>query len=149
VLVIVAAAAALLLTWGWLHRFDDPGAVPPIADWQRPADVLSAAPSSADRATDGAQGEPASFLPDDLTLILGIGSELNATLVAAGISTYAELARREPAELAPFAAAVGLDMILPRSWPEQATLAAEGRWAELYALQRRLREIGRRRQGSS
>ena len=133
-----------------LHRFDDPGAVPLAAAWQRSADTPGTATPWTGRPTDDAKGEQASLVADDdLTLILGIGRELNATLLAAGISTYAELARRDLAELSAFTAAVGLDMILPCSWPEQATLAAEGRWAELYALQRRLREVGRRERAAS
>ena len=56
-------------------------------------------------------------------------------LQAAGILTFAELAAREPAALREIIAAGGVRIGDPTTWPEQAALAAAGRWDELTALQ--------------
>lgn len=77
---------------------------------------------------------------DDLRKIEGIGPKIAEILAGAGIGTYAELAGATPDHLREILEAAGsrYKMFDPTTWPEQAGLAAEGRWDELKELQGRL-----------
>jgi predicted flap endonuclease-1-like 5' DNA nuclease len=81
--------------------------------------------------------------PDDLTRIEGIGPKINATLQAAGIQTFAQLADQEPAAIKQILVDGGIRIGYPRTWPEQAALAAKADWAALEELQSGL-QAGRR-----
>ncbi len=81
----------------------------------------------------------AALQPDDLTLIEGIGPKINQLLHQAGIQTFAQLATTEVERLRQLLDEADLRFIDPASWPEQAKLAAEGKMAELEALQARLK----------
>lgn len=73
---------------------------------------------------------------DDLKVIEGIGPKLEQVLKGAGIKTFRDLAERSVEELQAILDAAGIARISdPGTWPEQARLAAEGRWDELKALQ--------------
>jgi large subunit ribosomal protein L21 len=74
---------------------------------------------------------------DDLKKIEGIGPKIAETLVAAGISTYADLAKAKPAKIEEIIADVRGSHI-PDTWPKQAKLAADGKWDELKELQDKL-----------
>ncbi|MDY0780357.1 50S ribosomal protein L21 [Tenacibaculum sp. IB213877] len=74
---------------------------------------------------------------DDLKKIEGIGPKIAETLVAAGISTYAELAKTEPAKISEIIAGVRGNHVTD-TWPKQAKLAADGKWDELKELQDKL-----------
>ncbi|MEZ4874373.1 MAG: 50S ribosomal protein L21 [Flavobacteriaceae bacterium] len=74
---------------------------------------------------------------DDLKKIEGIGPKIAETLIAAGISTYADLAKAKPAAIAEMIADVRGNHV-PDTWPEQAQLAADGKWDELKELQDKL-----------
>ncbi|MGB5555035.1 MAG: 50S ribosomal protein L21 [Flavobacteriaceae bacterium] len=67
---------------------------------------------------------------DDLKKIEGIGPKIAETLIAAGISTFAELAKTKPAKVAEIIADVRGNHVTD-TWPAQAKLAAEGKWDEL------------------
>ncbi|SHI37397.1 50S ribosomal protein L21 [Pseudozobellia thermophila] len=67
---------------------------------------------------------------DDLKKIEGIGPKIAETLVAAGISTFAELAKTDAAKIAEIIADVRGNHVTD-TWPAQAKLAAEGKWDEL------------------
>jgi H+/Cl- antiporter ClcA len=80
---------------------------------------------------------------DDLTLIEGIDSDVAGTLRAAGIASWAALAASDAERLRSVvttddASSTGPD---PTSWPEQPALALASRWADLKALQARLRVV--------
>jgi large subunit ribosomal protein L17 len=90
----------------------------------------------------GDAGQPAASAKskDDLKKIEGIGEKAEKALHAAGISTYADLAKSSPEELKTL-----LDMgkgqfnaIETTTWPEQAALAAAGKWDELKEWQDKL-----------
>jgi len=82
---------------------------------------------------------------DDLRKIEGIGPKINATLNAAGIHTFDDLAAKTPAELQTILDNAGFSRINnPETWAEQAALAAKGEWDKLEALQSSLKG-GRRR----
>jgi predicted flap endonuclease-1-like 5' DNA nuclease len=77
--------------------------------------------------------------PDDLKVIEGIGPKIAELLQEAGIHTFSELARTEVGRLEGILKEARLEMTEPRSWPDQATLAAVGRWEALQALQEKLK----------
>jgi predicted flap endonuclease-1-like 5' DNA nuclease len=78
-------------------------------------------------------------LPDDLTVLEGIGPKVNDLLQKAGITTFAKLAETDPAVISELLQANNLRMLDPRSWPEQARLAAAGNEEGLKALQEKLK----------
>lgn len=67
---------------------------------------------------------------DDLKKIEGIGPKIASTLVEAGISTFAELAKTESAKISEIIATVRGKHVTD-TWPAQAQLAADGKWDEL------------------
>ena len=78
--------------------------------------------------------------PDDLKRIEGIGPKIAELLVAGGIRTFRDLAAAEPYRIKEVLTKGGNRFATaePASWPLQANLAAEGRWAELDELQAKL-----------
>ena len=74
---------------------------------------------------------------DDLKKIEGVGPKIAETLVAAGIATFADLAKAKPAKISEIIAGVRGNHI-PDTWPQQAKLAADGKWDELKELQEKL-----------
>jgi len=67
---------------------------------------------------------------DDLTKVEWIGPKIAETLVAAGIASYAELAKADAAKISEIIADVRGNHT-PDTWPKQAEMAAEGKWDEL------------------
>lgn len=90
-------------------------------------EATAAAPSAKAKATKEA---------DDLTIIEGIGPKVAEVLIAAGVDTFAKLTKKTPDELKELLAdSEGtFNAQDPTTWPEQATLAAEGKWDELTIL---------------
>ena len=78
---------------------------------------------------------------DDLTRIEGIGPQIAALLMEAGIATFADLALTKPARLEKILSAGGgrFNFSNPTTWPKQANLAALGKWQELQELQDELK----------
>ena len=80
---------------------------------------------------------PKSTKADDLKKIEGIGPKIAETLVVAGIATFADLAKAKPAAIAEMIAGVRGNHVTD-TWPQQAKLAADGKWDELKVLQDKL-----------
>ncbi len=78
---------------------------------------------------------------DDLRKVDGIGPKIAGLLKDDGITTFASLAKADPARLKEILDAAGprFRMHDPYSWPKQAALLAEGRLDELKALQASLK----------
>jgi F-type H+-transporting ATPase subunit gamma len=76
---------------------------------------------------------------DDLTVIEGIGKKMSAALVAAGLSTFAQLAAASEDELRAAIQKAGMNFSpsLP-TWARQAEYAASGDWDGLKAYQEEL-----------
>jgi large subunit ribosomal protein L21 len=74
---------------------------------------------------------------DDLKKIEGIGPKIAETLVAAGIATYADLAKAKPEQISEIIADIRGNHVTD-TWPKQAKLAADGKWDELKELQDKL-----------
>ncbi len=74
---------------------------------------------------------------DDLKKIEGIGPKAAEALVNAGIDTFAKLAKADPANIKEILAEASsrLKHLEPGTWPQQADLAANGKWDELKVLQ--------------
>jgi len=86
-------------------------------------------------------------MQDDFSHIDGVGPKISATLRSAGVKTFAKLAAKEVDDIKEILVAKNPNLLRlsdPTTWPEQAGMAAEGRWETLKALQEDLKE--RRRQ---
>jgi predicted flap endonuclease-1-like 5' DNA nuclease len=118
------------------------GEADPGAKVEAPAPEMTPA-AVAEFTTEPAQSPTT---PDDLRKIEGIGPRIAALLQEAGITTFAQLAKTEVSQLKQILEKGGsrFTMADPTTWPEQAELAAAGKWAEFEALSRQLQ--GGRRQ---
>lgn len=74
---------------------------------------------------------------DDLKAMEGIGPKIEGLLHAAGIKTWRALADTPVEKIQEILDAAGANFSLadPASWPQQADLAANGKWDQLNALQ--------------
>ena len=79
--------------------------------------------------------------PDDLKKVEGIGPKIEGLLNDAGIHTWRELANTSVDRIQEVLDAAGKRYAIhdPGSWPEQARLAAEGKWDQLKAWQEKLK----------
>jgi hypothetical protein len=75
---------------------------------------------------------------DDLKRIEGIGPKIEHALNAAGITTFAQLAALDSAQIGAILRNRKIRLAFTDTWPEQARLAAEGKWDELKTLQAQL-----------
>ena len=77
---------------------------------------------------------------DDLKKIEGAGPKAAEALVAAGLDTFAKVAKTDAAKLSEILteASSRLAHLVTDTWPKQAQLAADGKWDELKELQDRL-----------
>ena len=110
-----------------------------VASGAKPAKkVEKAAPKKEAKAeAPKATAKKASGKADDLKKIEGIGPKIAETLVEAGIATYADLAKAKPAKISEIIEGVRGNHV-PDTWPQQAQLAADGKWDELKELQDKL-----------
>ena len=166
VVVIVIVVIIALLLWWWFGR----RSAGPAPTYQPPRPQVTAEPprppAQATLATTAAPAPPkakpamtaepalpkatlaappvkAAPKPDDLTVIEGIGPKISGMLRAEGITTYARLAATDVSRLREIMLAAKLRIADPTTWPEQAALAAAGKWDELKTLQGTLK-AGRR-----
>ncbi len=86
-----------------------------------------------------AQATMTPLKPDDLEIIEGIGPKIASLLRAAEIGTFSKLAQTPVSRLQELMHDANLRIADPTTWPEQARLAAEGRWDELKEYQATLR----------
>ena len=89
-----------------------------------------AAAPKAEKAAPKAAPKKATGKADDLKKVEGIGPKIASTLVEAGISTFAELAKTDAAKISEIIAGVRGSHVTD-TWPAQAKLAADGKWDEL------------------
>jgi predicted flap endonuclease-1-like 5' DNA nuclease len=73
---------------------------------------------------------------DDLKVIEGIGPKIEELLHADGIMTWRQLSQTDPARIRGILDAAGpaYRIAEPATWPRQAGLCADGKWAELKVL---------------
>lgn len=77
---------------------------------------------------------------DDLKKIEGVGPKAMEAMVNAGLDTFAKVAKAKPEAIATILTEASSRMahLVTDTWPEQAKLAADGKWDELAALQAKL-----------
>jgi large subunit ribosomal protein L21 len=77
---------------------------------------------------------------DDLKKIEGIGPKAAEALANAGLESFAKLAKANPEKIKVILTEASSRMahLEPTTWPQQAQLAAEGKWDELKKLQDKL-----------
>lgn len=78
---------------------------------------------------------------DDLTIIEGIGPKIAEILTKAGIEDFAGLAATKKSAIAEILSEAGSRFAMhdPTTWPQQAKLAAAGKWEQLKKLQDELK----------
>jgi predicted flap endonuclease-1-like 5' DNA nuclease len=114
--------------------------VPPV---QEQADVWfgvdTTLPNEPAVETDTGSEEAETPQPDDLLRIEGIGPKISTIVVAAGITSFAELEEASVDRLRNILDEAGIHTANPTTWPKQASLAAQGKWEELQELQDRIK----------
>jgi predicted flap endonuclease-1-like 5' DNA nuclease len=100
-----------------------------------PPGSADAAPSNGN-GSNGHSSNGSSITADDLTVIEGIGPAIAKVFEAAGITTLRQLAASNPTALRKILHQAGpqYDSHDPDTWPEQAELAAAGKWSDLKTL---------------
>lgn len=85
--------------------------------------------------------EAASDVPiaDDLKIIEGIGPRIAGLLAEHGITTFAQLAATDISHIQSILDQANLRLADPQTWPQQAQLAADGRYDDLRILQDQLK----------
>jgi predicted flap endonuclease-1-like 5' DNA nuclease len=121
--LLLAAVLGFIIGWALRSMACQKKIAELEASW---ADRLAAAPGGGGPAT-----------KDDLKKIEGIGPRIEKMLNDDQIFTWAELAEAPVSRLKDLLRRGGdrFRMHDPTSWPDQAKLAAEGRWEELKELQ--------------
>ena len=110
----------------------------------KPAKAPALKPAKATLAPEAVAEQPAKVQKpakaDDLEQIEGIGPKIAGVLKAAGIASFADLAAADPDRLVEILQQEdNLRLADPSSWPEQAALAAAGKWDEFKALTEQLK----------
>ncbi len=97
------------------------------------APEVEEAPKVESKPKAAAPAKKASSGKDDLRKIEGIGPKIASLLNDAGILTFAELAATESSKVKEILVAAGSRYGFhdPTTWPDQAKMAAEGRWDDL------------------
>ena len=76
-----------------------------------------------------------------MTIVEGIGPKIAELLIAAGISDFAQLAASKKTAISEVLSNAGSRYAMhdPTTWPQQAKLAAAGKWEQLKKLQEELK----------
>lgn len=128
---LLIVVIVILIVWWLLTRFAKQG--PEAFHIEHKHEETSHVPETATRAASfDLPNMPA--IPDDLTILEGIGPKVNKLLQAQGIHTFSQLAEAKIDQLRSILEANGLQFMDPTSWPQQSKLAAEGKMDELKTL---------------
>jgi predicted flap endonuclease-1-like 5' DNA nuclease len=134
----------LLLLWLWLRRRSGTNPLPD--GWDHPEILLpeiETAPPESSAPAKTAEGSILKPVPpgatERLERIEGIGPKVASLLQDAGIRSFAQLAEAKVEQLNQILQENRLNFINPSTWPEQARLAADGRWQDLEAWQNELK----------
>jgi predicted flap endonuclease-1-like 5' DNA nuclease len=102
--------------------------------------VPAAAPKATKTKKPAAKAKSETAVADDLTKIEGIGKKINELLAAENITSFKMLSKLSAKKLKNILESAGNKFAMhnPTSWPEQAKLAAAGKWDELEGLQKKL-----------
>jgi large subunit ribosomal protein L21 len=97
-------------------------------------ETAKAAPKKATTAKTTKAAPKKTAKADDLTKVEGIGPKIAETLVAAGHSTFAAVAKLKSEKIQEIIADVRGSHVSD-TWPKQAQMAADGKWDELKTWQ--------------
>ena len=109
----------------------------PKAKAEKPAAAKKAAPAKAEapaaKKEKAAPKKAAKAKGDDLTVIEGVGPKISEVLTAAGLADFASVAAKSAEEIKAILVAAGdqFNTAVTDTWPQQAKLAAEGKFDEL------------------
>jgi predicted flap endonuclease-1-like 5' DNA nuclease len=135
----LALVALALLVWAmgrYMERPSESVAAPPPMAYTPPAPPVRRETSAPPPPSPAAQPAKPADKPDDLTIIEGIGPKMSAALAAAGIDTYAKLAKATEDDLHAAVEAAGMRLAPSlATWAQQAAYAAKGDMAGLEAFQ--------------
>ncbi|WAC01253.1 50S ribosomal protein L21 [Lacinutrix neustonica] len=94
----------------------------------------------AEKAAPKAAAKKATGKADDLKKIEGVGPKAAEAMVNAGLDTFAKVAKAKPEAIEAILAEASsrLAHLVANTWPQQAKLAADGKWDELKDLQEKL-----------
>jgi large subunit ribosomal protein L21 len=114
-------------------------ATPAKAEKAKPAAKTEKA-APAKKVASKAPAKKAAGKADDLKKIEGVGPKAMEAMVNAGIDTFAKVAKSKPEKLSEILteASSRLAHLVTDTWPQQAKLAADGKWDELKELQDKL-----------
>jgi predicted flap endonuclease-1-like 5' DNA nuclease len=153
-LIVISVGAWLIMVRPW-EKFDDlktayftgqeehaaekeAPAAEAVVEAEQAAPVAAAVPVEAAPAV--AEAAPAPVAEDDLTLIEGIGPKSAEALKAAGIKTFAQVAKMSPADLEKAVKDRKVRLVgTAEHWPRQAEIAATGDLTALEEFQNRLK----------
>ncbi|WP_430467234.1 50S ribosomal protein L21 [Winogradskyella ouciana] len=103
------------------------------------AEPKAAAKTEAKKAAPKAKpaAKKATGKADDLKKIEGVGPKAAEAMVTAGLDTFAKVAKAKPEDIEAILAEASsrLAHLVANTWPQQAKLAANGKWDELKELQ--------------
>jgi predicted flap endonuclease-1-like 5' DNA nuclease len=145
--VVVLVAFVIFLIWWWSRGGGEeegetlvpPGRPQVAGPAAEEAKEITTEMTAVKEVADATASPPPA--PDDLKRIEGIGPKISSVLQAAGITTFAQLAEADSAQLEQILEEENPNLLRlanPGSWPEQARLAAGGQWEELEKLQDQL-----------
>jgi predicted flap endonuclease-1-like 5' DNA nuclease len=102
--------------------------------------VPAALPKATKTKKPAAKAKSEAAVADDLTKIEGIGKKINELLAAENITSFKALSKLSAKKLKNILESAGNKFAMhnPTSWPQQAKLAAAGKWDELEDLQKKL-----------
>lgn len=114
-------------------------AAKPVAKKAKPANAevketpVAAENKEAEKKEKAAPKKAAKVKGDDLTIIEGVGPKIAEVLTAAGLTDFASVAAKSAEELKATLAEAGdqFNTAVTDTWPEQAKLAADGKFDEL------------------
>ncbi|MEM0517896.1 MULTISPECIES: 50S ribosomal protein L21 [Aequorivita] len=100
-------------------------------------ETKAAAPKAEAKKAPAKKAAPKAAKADDLKKIEGVGPKAAEAMVAAGLDTFAKVAKAKPEAIATILseASSNLAHLVTDTWPKQAKLAADGKWDELKELQ--------------
>lgn len=103
-------------------------------------EAKKAAPKSETKAPAKKAAPKKAAKADDLKKIEGVGPKAAEAMVAAGLDTFAKVAKAKPEAIATILSETSSNLahLVTDTWPKQAKLAADGKWDELKELQDRL-----------
>lgn len=119
-----------------LEEVGDDAAASRPARATRPAVRATFAPATqpAEQPAAAKPAKAAKAEADDLEKIEGIGPKIAGVLRSAGITTFAQLAATDVERLKEILQEGEIRIGDPTTWPEQAALAADGKWDEFDAF---------------